>query len=138
MEFLKMLYKRAQTLISVVRLSDSEDEPVTRGISYKFVVLNSPVKLSPWEKDHKSQMVKPILMKPRVVDQGHANLLQYKFSDTVEQKFWRYHRNSNRHFWRRNWKIRAYCFGSFPPLFSEMEYIGQLHLKRYIFLSNQI
>ena len=28
--------------------------------------------------------------------------------------------------------------GSFPPLFSEKEYIGQLALKRSIFLSNQI
>ena len=28
--------------------------------------------------------------------------------------------------------------GAFPPLFSENEYIGQLHLKRYICLSNHI
>ena len=30
--------ERARTLISVVRISDSEDEPVTRGIPYNFVV----------------------------------------------------------------------------------------------------
>ena len=35
--------KRAWTLISVVQISDSEDEPVTRGIPYNFAVLNSPV-----------------------------------------------------------------------------------------------
>ena len=29
---------------------------------------------SPWEKDNKSQMVKPILMKPTVLDQEHAIL----------------------------------------------------------------
>ena len=31
------------TLISVVRRSDSEDEPATRGMLYNFAVLNSPV-----------------------------------------------------------------------------------------------
>ena len=35
--------EREQTLISVVQRSDSEDEPVTRGMPYNFVVLNSPV-----------------------------------------------------------------------------------------------
>ena len=35
--------ERARTLILVVQISDSEDEPVTRGIPYNFVVLNSPV-----------------------------------------------------------------------------------------------
>ena len=32
-----------QTLIFVVQSSDSEDEPVTRGMPYNFAVLNSPV-----------------------------------------------------------------------------------------------
>ena len=31
------------TLILVVQISDSEDEPVTRGMPYNFAVLNSPV-----------------------------------------------------------------------------------------------
>ena len=35
--------EREQTLISVVQISDSEDEPVTRGMPYNFAVLNSPV-----------------------------------------------------------------------------------------------
>ena len=39
---------------------------------------------SPWEKDPKSQMVKPILMKPVVLDQGHAMLRKYEISDTEE------------------------------------------------------
>ena len=30
-------------LISVFLISDSEDEPVTRGMPYNFVVLNGPV-----------------------------------------------------------------------------------------------
>ena len=64
--------ERAQNLISVVRISDLEDEPVTRGIPYNFVVL----KRSSWEKDHKSKMVKPILIKPMLLDQGHARLPQ--------------------------------------------------------------
>ena len=32
-----------RTLISMVQILDSEDEPVTRGMSYNFVVLNSSV-----------------------------------------------------------------------------------------------
>ena len=35
--------ERARTLISVFRSSDSEDEPVTRGMPYNFAVLNSHV-----------------------------------------------------------------------------------------------
>ena len=61
--------EREWNLISVVRISDSEDEPVTRGMPYNFSILNSLVNRSPWEKDHKSQIVKPILMKPMVLDQ---------------------------------------------------------------------
>ena len=40
---------------------------------------------SPWEKDHKSQMVKPIMMKPMVLDQGHERLPQCKILDTEDQ-----------------------------------------------------
>ena len=40
---------------------------------------------SPWEKDHKSQMVKPIMMKPVVEDQGQARLPQCEMSDTEDQ-----------------------------------------------------
>ena len=35
--------KRPWTVLSVVRISDLEDETVTRGTLYNFVVLNSPV-----------------------------------------------------------------------------------------------
>ena len=35
--------ERARNLILVVQISDSEDEPVTRGIPYNFIVLNGPV-----------------------------------------------------------------------------------------------
>ena len=35
--------KIAWTVISVVRISEPEDEPVTRGMPYNFTVLNSPV-----------------------------------------------------------------------------------------------
>ena len=43
MEFLKMFQKRERNLLSMVRISDSEDEPGTRGMPYNFAVLNSPV-----------------------------------------------------------------------------------------------
>ena len=35
--------KISRTLIFVVRISEPEDEPVTRGMPYNFIVLNSPV-----------------------------------------------------------------------------------------------
>ena len=35
--------EKARTVLSVVQISEPEDEPVTRGIPYNFVVLNSPV-----------------------------------------------------------------------------------------------
>ena len=35
--------ERARTVIFVVRISEPEDETVTRGRPYNFVVLNSPV-----------------------------------------------------------------------------------------------
>ena len=73
--------EREQNLISVFQISDSEDEPVTRGMPYNFVVLNSPVTGHLGKKDHKSQMVKPILMKPMVVDQGHMRFPYDKISD---------------------------------------------------------
>ena len=34
---------------------------------------------SPWENDHKYQLVKPILMKPMVLDERHASYLNTKF-----------------------------------------------------------
>ena len=39
---------------------------------------------SPWENDHKSQLVKPILMKPMVLEQGQVRRPQDTFSDTYE------------------------------------------------------
>ena len=42
-EIPKDVPKMVHNLISVVQSSDLEDEPVTRGSLYNFVVLNSPV-----------------------------------------------------------------------------------------------
>ena len=39
----KYFLERARTIISVVQISDSEDEPVTCGMPNNFIVLNSPV-----------------------------------------------------------------------------------------------
>ena len=63
-------------MIYVVLVSYLEDEPVTCGIMYNLVVLNSPVTGHLGEKDHKSQLVNPILMKLVVLDQGHGRLPQ--------------------------------------------------------------
>ena len=42
MEFLNMFQKGTECTL-VVRISDLEDKPVTRGMPYNFTVLNSPV-----------------------------------------------------------------------------------------------
>ena len=68
----------------MVQISDLEDEPVARGMPYNFDVLNSPVTGHLGKKDHKYQMVKPILMKPMVLDQGHVRLPQCEISDIEE------------------------------------------------------
>ena len=39
----KDFLEREWTPLSLVQISDSEDEPMTRGMPYNFVVLNSPV-----------------------------------------------------------------------------------------------
>ena len=66
--------EREQTLILLVRILDSEDEPVTRGMLYNFVILNSLVIGHLGKKDHKSQLVTPIIMKPIVLDQENDRL----------------------------------------------------------------
>ena len=76
--------KRARTLISVVQRSDSEDEPVTRGMPYNFAVLNSPVTGHIGKMIINPKLVKPILMKPMVLDQGHVILPQCKILDIEE------------------------------------------------------
>ena len=60
MEFLKMLQKGHSDTWHAVQLHCSEQSS----------------NRSPWEKDHKSKMVKQILMKPMGLDQGHARLPQ--------------------------------------------------------------
>ena len=101
----------------MVQILDSEDGPVTCGVQLRCS--EQSCNRSPWENNHKSQLVKPILMKPMVLDQGHMRLLEYKILDIEEHQFRRYQRNSDRNFCRRNWKTRAFCSGTFPPLFSE-------------------
>ena len=70
-EILKDVPERAQPIISMLKISDPEDETVTCGSPYKFVLLNSP------EMSH--------LGKPVMLERGHARLPQYKIADTKEQ-----------------------------------------------------
>ena len=44
-------------------------------------------KTSPWEKDHKYQLVTPILIKSMVFEQGHVRIPQCEISDTKEYYF---------------------------------------------------
>ena len=76
---------KAWNLISMVKLSDPDDETGTRGSSYKFAMLNSPEISHLWKNSHKSQLVKPILVKPVVLERGQTRLPQYKIPDTEEQ-----------------------------------------------------
>ena len=75
MEFLKML-EIAQTLLSVVQISEPKDEPVTCGIPYNFTVLNSPVTGHLGKRIINKKIVKQILMKYVFLDQGHVKLPQ--------------------------------------------------------------
>ena len=75
--------ERARIVLFVVRVSDPKDETVTHGSLYNFVVLNSPVTGHLW-KMIKSQLVKPILMKHMVLEQGHVRLPQCKVLDIEE------------------------------------------------------
>ena len=70
----KNVPKIARNLILVVRISESEDQPVTCGMPYNFDILNSPVTGHLGKRIINPTMVKQILMKPMVLDQGHARL----------------------------------------------------------------
>ena len=64
----------ARTILSVVQIFEPEDEPVTCGMPYNFTVLNSPLIGHLGKNDHKYQLVKLILMKPIVLEEGHVGL----------------------------------------------------------------
>ena len=62
---------RAWNVISVVKISEHEGETVTCGSPYKFTMVNSP------EIIHLgNQLVKPILIKPIVLQRGEERLPQ--------------------------------------------------------------
>ena len=49
-EIYEVFPETAQTILSVVEVSDLGDETVTRGRPYNFVVLNSPVTGNLWKR----------------------------------------------------------------------------------------
>ena len=69
----------AWTVISVVRISDPEDEIVTRGSPYNLAMLNSHEIGHIGKNAHKSPLVKPM-----VLERGQMRLPQYEISDTEE------------------------------------------------------
>ena len=76
---------------------------------------------SPWENSNKSQLVKPILLKPTVLERGQSRLPQYEVSDIEEQYFWIYFKNNIRHFSRRNWRNLGHpIFYSYDHSFGKM------------------
>ena len=67
----------------MILISELEYETVTRGRLYNFAVLNSPV------TGHLGKRIintnwKQILMKPMVLDQGHARLPHCEISNTED------------------------------------------------------
>ena len=65
-EILQDVLDRSWTVLSVVKCSGLEDETVTHGNLYKFTMLNSLERR--YLGKHKSQLVKPILLKPMVLE----------------------------------------------------------------------
>ena len=121
----------------MVSFLDPECETMTRGSPYKFAMLNNPqnshlgkLGLSPtwriqfcsnlwgWKEDISSYL-----------NAKFQTVRSRNFGDTAES----ISDNSTEEIG----ETRASCFERFPPLFSEKEYIGQLTLKRNIFLANQ-
>ena len=63
-----------QTDISQVLVSKSEVKTVTRGIHYKFAILNSPKINTLWENCHQFLLAYQNLMKPADFERGDPRL----------------------------------------------------------------
>ena len=87
---------REQTEVSLVPVLEAEVNTVTRGIQYKFAILNSPKINTLWENCHQFLLAYQNLTKPIDSEREDPRLQQIGFSDSEGPKFQIYIR----------WKVR--------------------------------
>ena len=78
---------RKQTKVFLVQFSESEVKTVTRGIQYKFAILNSPKINTLWENCHQFHLAYQNLTKPTDLERGDPRLQLVGFSDLEGPKF---------------------------------------------------
>ena len=78
---------RKQNKFSQAPFLESEVKIVTRGIHYKFGILNSPKINTLWENCHYFLLAYQNLMKPTDLKRGDPRLQQVSFSDSEGPKF---------------------------------------------------
>ena len=78
---------REKTEISWVPVLEYEVKIVTRGIHYKFAILNSPKINALWENYHQFLLAYQNLMTPVDLERGDPRIQQVGFSDSKGPKF---------------------------------------------------
>ena len=78
---------REQTYVSLVPVSEYEIKTVTRGISYKFTILNSLKINTSWENCHHFPLAYQNLTKPADLERGDTRLPHVGFSDSDGMKY---------------------------------------------------
>ena len=81
---------REQTKVSLVPVSKAEVKTVTRGIKYKFVILNSPKINTLWENCHHFFLPYHNLMKPIDLERGDSRIPKVSSSNLEGHKFQSY------------------------------------------------
>ena len=72
---------RSWTEVFLIPVSESEVKTVTRGIHYKFAILNSPKINTLWENYHQFLLAYQNLMKPTDLERGDSRIQQIGFSN---------------------------------------------------------
>ena len=81
---------REQTEVSLVPVLEAEVNIVTRGIQYKFAILNSPKINTLWENYHHFLLAYQNLTKPIDLERGDSRIPKISFSNLEGHKFQSY------------------------------------------------
>ena len=81
---------RKRTEVSLVPVLEAEVKTVTRGIQYKFAILNSPKINTLWENCHHFLLAYQNLTKPADLERGDPRLPKVSFSNLEGHKFQSY------------------------------------------------
>jgi hypothetical protein len=81
---------REWTEVSLISFLESEVKTVTRGIQYKFAILNSPKINTLWENCHHFLLANQNLTKPTDLERGHPRIPKVSFSNLEGHKFQSY------------------------------------------------